>query len=164
VVQACLYQEDAVPACRIRNGAHRSVRPHPLPPCHTPPFHTPFWPNFKNWASQLHFSSRLKLQTDRNDFIYHILNSKGPTATPKEIASHYNVIMMAGAVTTATFLSGALYFLCHNRPALQRLQDEMRGTFPTIKAINSKDLMKCSYLNASLKRGCGFIRQLARRT
>jgi cytochrome P450 len=83
----------------------------------------------------------------------HILNSKGPAATSKEIASNYNVIMMAGTVTTATFLSGVLYYLCHNRPALQRLQDEMRGTFASTKAITSKLLMECTYLNAVVEEG-----------
>ena len=85
--------------------------------------------------------------------MYHIINAKGPAATPKEIASHYNVIMMAGAVTTATFLSGALYYLCRNRHALRRLQDEMRRTFPSIEAIISKDLMHCTYLNAVVEEG-----------
>lgn len=54
------------------------------------------------------FFSRLRLKSDRKDFMYYLLSSKGPAATPKEIASHYNVIMMAGAVTTAKFLSGVL--------------------------------------------------------
>lgn len=85
--------------------------------------------------------------------MYHILNSKGPSAPSKEIASHYNSIMMAGTVTTATFLSGTLYYLCHNRLALQRLQDEMRSAFSTIQAISSKELMKCTYLNAVVEEG-----------
>ena len=85
--------------------------------------------------------------------MYHILNAKGAPATPKEIASHYNVIMMAGAVTTATFLSGTLYYLCHNRQALHRLQDEMRNMFNSIDDINSKELLKCTYLNAVVEEG-----------
>ena len=85
--------------------------------------------------------------------MYHILNAKGPAATPKEIASHYNVIMMAGAVTTATFLSGVLYYLCHNRQALRKLQDEVRSTFSRVEAIRSKDLMKLTYLNAVVEEG-----------
>lgn len=97
--------------------------------------------------------SRLKLRTDRKDFMYHIQNYKGPAATPKEIASHYNVIMMAGAVTTATFLPGTLYYLCHNRHALQRLRNEVHSTFSSIKDINSKDLLKCTYLNAVVEEG-----------
>ena len=85
--------------------------------------------------------------------MYHILHAKGPAATPKEIASHYNVIMMAGAVTTATFLSGVMYYLGHNRQALGRLQDELRSTFPSIEAIDSKDLLNCVYLNAVVEEG-----------
>lgn len=85
--------------------------------------------------------------------MYHILNSKRASATSKEIASHCNAIMMAGAVTTATFLSGTLYYLCHNRQALRRLQNEMRGAFPKIQAIRSKELMKCTYLNAVVEEG-----------
>ncbi|KAL8705810.1 MAG: hypothetical protein Q9201_001097 [Fulgogasparrea decipioides] len=100
-----------------------------------------------------HTEARLKLQTDRKDFMYHILNSKGPAATPKEIASQYNVIMMAGAVTTATFLSGVLYYLGHNRQALARLQEELRSTFTSLEDINSKKLMDCVYLNAVVEEG-----------
>ena len=85
--------------------------------------------------------------------MYHILNAKGPSATAKEIASHFNVIMMAGAVTTATFLSSVLYYLSHNRQALGRLQDEIRSAFPSIEAITSKDLLDCVYLNAVVEEG-----------
>ena len=85
--------------------------------------------------------------------MYHILHAKGPTATPKEISSHYNVIMMAGAVTTATFLSGVMYYLGHNRQARGRLQDELRSMFPSIEAIDSKGLLTCVYLNAVVEEG-----------
>lgn len=85
--------------------------------------------------------------------MYHILNTKGPAATPKEIASHYNVIMMAGAVTTATLLSGVLYYLGHNLQARGRLQDELRSTFPSMEAIDSKGLLNCVYLNAVIEEG-----------
>lgn len=85
--------------------------------------------------------------------MYHILNYKGPAATNKEIASHYNVIMMAGAVTTATLLSGTLYYLCHNHQALRKLQEEIRNTFSSIEDINSKHLLNCVYLNAVVEEG-----------
>ena len=85
--------------------------------------------------------------------MHHIINNKGPAANPKEIASHFNVIMMAGTVTTATFLSGVLYYLGHNRQALKRLQDEMRSTFSSIEAITSKALLTCVYLNAVVEEG-----------
>ncbi|KAL8722720.1 MAG: hypothetical protein Q9225_000832 [Loekoesia sp. 1 TL-2023] len=100
-----------------------------------------------------HTEARLQIQTDRKDFMYHILNSKSPAASPKEIASHYNVIMMAGTVTTATFLSGALYYLGHNCQALAKLQEELRSTFPNLEDINSKNLLECVYLNAVIEEG-----------
>ncbi|MCJ1379491.1 hypothetical protein MMC17_002592 [Xylographa soralifera] len=93
------------------------------------------------------------LQTNRKDFVYHILNAKGPAPNPKEIASHFNVIMMAGAVTTATFLSGVLYYLGHSHQALAKLQDELRTTFQCTEAINSNGLLGCVYLNAVIEEG-----------
>ena len=85
--------------------------------------------------------------------MYHILHAKGPTATPKEIASHYNVIMMAGAGTTVTFLSGVMYYLGHDSKALSRMQDELRSTFPSTEAIDSNALLSCEYLNAVIEEG-----------
>ena len=85
--------------------------------------------------------------------MYHMLNYKGPPATHEEIASHFNVIMMAGAVTTATYLSGTLYYLYHNHLALQRLQLELRETFSAIDEMNSKNLKTCTYLNAVIEEG-----------
>ena len=61
--------------------------------------------------------------------------------------------MMAGAVTTATFLSAALYYLGHNRQALGKLQDEVRSAFASIEAIDSKGLLECVYLNAVVEEG-----------
>ena len=97
--------------------------------------------------------SRLTMQSQRKDFMHHILNAKGPATTPKEIASHFNVIMMAGAVTTATFLSGVLYYLGINQEALRKLQDEVRSVFSDTEAINSKSLLSCIYLNAVVEEG-----------
>ena len=85
--------------------------------------------------------------------MYHILNVKGPAATSKEIASHYYVMMMADAVTTVTFLFGAMYYLCHNRQTLQKLQDEIRSIFSSVKSINSKELMSLTYFNAVIEEG-----------
>ena len=85
--------------------------------------------------------------------MYHILTSKGPKADPTEIASHFNVIMMAGAVTTATFLAGVTYYLGHNKHATFRLQQELRSRFNSLDDINSKELLNCEYLNAVVEEG-----------
>ena len=62
-------------------------------------------------------------------------------------------ISTQGTVTTATFLSSALYYLAHNLNALGRLQHELRETFGSIDAINSKQLLNCVYLNAVIEEG-----------
>lgn len=85
--------------------------------------------------------------------MYHILTSKGPRPTNLEMGSHFNVIMMAGAVTTATFLAGVTYYLGHNKAALSRLQREVRTRFNSLEEINSKALMECEYLNAVCEEG-----------
>ncbi|KAL3424452.1 Isotrichodermin C-15 hydroxylase 7 [Phlyctema vagabunda] len=100
-----------------------------------------------------HTEARLKMVTPRRDFMYHILSSKGPSASTMEIASHFNVIMMAGAVTTATFLSGVVYYLGHNKPAIARLQFELRSRFKAVEDINSRELLTCEYLNAVIEEG-----------
>ena len=60
---------------------------------------------------------------------------------------------MAGAVTTATFLSGVLYYLGHNIQARERLQGEIRVRFSRIEEIGSKELMGCAYLGAVVEEG-----------
>jgi cytochrome P450 len=85
--------------------------------------------------------------------MYHILASKGPPATNVEIASHFNVIMMAGAVTTATFLAGVTYYLAHDPRSTSLLQDELRSQFSSLDEITSKALMNCAYLNAVVEEG-----------
>ena len=84
-------RRNALSACRICDRAYRSV-------CHV---HLGL--NIFQYSSHppIHlFSRRLKRQTNRKDFMCHVINGKGPAATSKENASHFNVIVMAGPVTT----------------------------------------------------------------
>jgi cytochrome P450 len=85
--------------------------------------------------------------------MHHIITSKGPSATDVEIASHFNVIMMAGAVTTATFLAGVTYYLARNQKTLFRLQQEIRSRFRSLEDVTSRELLKCEYLNAVVEEG-----------
>lgn len=62
-------------------------------------------------------------------------------------------IMMAGAVTTATFLAGVTYYLANSPHATHRLQTELRTQFSSLDEINSKALMHCTYLNAVVEEG-----------
>lgn len=87
--------------------------------------------------------------------MHHILSAreKFPGATDIEIASHFNVIMMAGAVTTATFLASTTYYLCQNHSALYLLQQEIRSRFSNLEEISSASLRECEYLNAVIEEG-----------
>ena len=62
-------------------------------------------------------------------------------------------IMMAGAVTTATFLAGTTYYLASSPHASHKLQTELRREFSSLDEINSKALMQCMYLNAVVEEG-----------
>jgi cytochrome P450 len=45
-------------------------------------------------------------------------------------------ITLAGSETTATLLSGIVYYLLKNPSILQKLVEEIRTTFPTEESIN----------------------------
>jgi cytochrome P450 len=62
-------------------------------------------------------------------------------------------MMMAGTVTTATFLAGVTYYLARNQKTLFRLQQELRSTFTCLEDITSRELLKCEYLNAVVEEG-----------
>jgi cytochrome P450 len=61
--------------------------------------------------------------------------------------------MMAGAVTTATFLAGVTYYLAHSPSCTSLLQSELRSRFSSLEEITSKALMNCEYLNAVVEEG-----------
>ncbi|KAN0116772.1 cytochrome P450 [Hyaloscypha variabilis] len=100
-----------------------------------------------------HTEARLRHPTQRKDFVHHILTTKLPLPPTLEIASHFNVIMMAGAVTTATFLAGVTYYLAHLPSCTSLLQSELRSRFSSLEEITSKALMNCEYLNAVVEEG-----------
>lgn len=68
---------------------------------------------------------------DRPDLMSFVLknNAEGKGMSQKEILATFNVFMTAGAETTATLLSGAIYFLQKNQGALEKLKAEIRGAF-----------------------------------
>ena len=90
------------------------------------------------------------MKTDRKDFLYHMLQDRSvPRPADSEIASHFQAIMLAGSITTATFLPGTLYYLCQEPAKRARLIREIRDRFPTLADINARTLVDdCPYLNA----------------
>lgn len=82
-----------------------------------------------------------------------MLNFAGPKATEKEMASHINALMMAGVITTSTFLSGVLYYLMSNADAFDKLKTELRTTFSSLEDITCNSTAQCDYLAAVIKEG-----------
>ncbi|KAK4184313.1 Isotrichodermin C-15 hydroxylase [Podospora australis] len=94
--------------------------------------------------------ARLAADTERKDFLYQMLHDKSvPRPADSEIASHFQALMLAGSITTASFLPGAMYYLCRDAKRRARLIDEIRGRFSTADEINGRALVEdCPYLNA----------------
>lgn len=68
--------------------------------------------------------------------------------TSKEIESNASVLVLAGSETTATLLSGAVYYLCKSPQALQKLKEEIRERFPKEDDISLTVLPQLKYLSA----------------
>ncbi|KFY63242.1 hypothetical protein V496_04091 [Pseudogymnoascus sp. VKM F-4515 (FW-2607)] len=131
----------------------------------------PYLPEFLDWwipkryqeSSYAHMDysimetrARIEKHTEPErpkDFLYHMLNFAGPKATEKEMASHINALMMAGVITTSTFLSGVLYYLMNNAEVFNKLKVELRTTFSSLEEITCSSTAQCEYLAAVIKEG-----------
>ncbi|KAL5346692.1 hypothetical protein ACLOAV_008399 [Pseudogymnoascus australis] len=85
--------------------------------------------------------------------MHYMLNFSGPKATEKEMASHINALMMAGVITTSTFLSGVIYYLMSNKVSFDKLKAELRSTFSSLEEITGTSTLKCEYLSAVIQEG-----------
>lgn len=60
-------------------------------------------------------------------------------------------IALAGSETTASLLSGAVWFLCQNAQALRKAQEEIRGHFADSASITAESTIGVIYLHAVLQ-------------
>ncbi|KAI5360555.1 Putative cytochrome P450 [Septoria linicola] len=74
----------------------------------------------------------------------------GDRLTEKEILSNSILIVGGGAETTATTLTATFYNLCKTPRAMQKLKDEIRGTFSQSEDITLKAIADLPYLKAVL--------------
>jgi cytochrome P450 len=74
---------------------------------------------------------RLAKEGERPDLLGYILkqNERGKGMSTPEIIVNSGDFILAGSETTATLLSGALYYLLRNPSTLARLSEEVRTTF-----------------------------------
>ena len=75
-------------------------------------------------------------------------------------------LIVAGSETSATLLSGCIFYLCTNAHVMSRLSDEIRFAFARDEDITFRSAAKLRYLNAvieeSLRLYPPFVTSLAR--
>lgn len=85
----------------------------------------------------------------------HVLKHKGTAdgMTNAEIEENSQVFIIAGAETSASYLTGLLYHLLRNKSKLDKLTKEIRSTFSTEDDINMASLPRLEYLAAVIQEG-----------
>ncbi|GME66093.1 Cytochrome p450 protein [Neofusicoccum parvum] len=97
---------------------------------------------------------RLKLGSDQPDIWNLVLRQpEGRRLDIEDMYSHSSVFMIAGTETTATLLSGLMYFLCQNPEKMKILCDEIRGSFASDAELTIENLQKLRYMAACFEEG-----------
>jgi cytochrome P450 len=71
--------------------------------------------------------------------------------TREEIIATSSLLIVAGSETSATCLSGVLFYLLKNSSTFEKLTNEIRNSFPDVNEMSMQKLAKCQYLNACLQ-------------
>ncbi|KAF4436168.1 hypothetical protein F53441_13312 [Fusarium austroafricanum] len=81
-----------------------------------------------------------------------VLQAKeGRGLTLEEMHSNAEIFMLAGSETTATLLSGAVYYLLTNPDKMKILVEEIRGSFTNAEDMTLGRLAELKYMHACLK-------------
>ncbi|KAI9681735.1 MAG: hypothetical protein M1822_007087 [Bathelium mastoideum] len=108
----------------------------------------------RKWHIQL-VEEKVRRRKTRNpeyvDFMSHLLieEEKGNLTIP-DLVANANLMVIAGSETTATILSGTLFLLLKHPRAMNKLLEEVRGSFTSGDQINSARLSELTYINAVL--------------
>lgn len=96
---------------------------------------------------------RLAKTPDQPDLWTRILaKNEGPGGVSlAEQHSNAALFMLAGTETTATLLSGALYYLMQNPDKMRLLKDEVKGEFSSFDDLHLESLARCKYMEAVIK-------------
>ncbi|KAJ4289876.1 hypothetical protein N0V90_011209 [Kalmusia sp. IMI 367209] len=96
---------------------------------------------------------RVARKSERKDFLTRILEQRDESISDVQIAAHSADFVTAGSETTATALSCITYYLSRNKNVLEKLQQEIRGTFGSFQEIDSASTAPLTYLNAVCQEG-----------
>ena len=97
-------------------------------------------------------NKRLGLESQRKDFMTPFLEEKADMSL-KEIQSNFAILIVAGADTTATALSGTLLYLVKNTSKLEKLKQEIRSNFISAEEITVASTANLPYLGAVIDEG-----------
>ncbi|KAH8900750.1 putative cytochrome P450 monooxygenase [Thozetella sp. PMI_491] len=104
-----------------------------------------------NKATTEKLQRRMALKEERADLIGGLLKKqKDWNLDFLRIRSNAGLLVVAGAETTATLLSGVTYLLLKNPKALSKLTDEVRSTFKSEDEITLFSVSKLHYMLACL--------------
>lgn len=98
---------------------------------------------------------RLNLEKDRPDFMTPFIkvNADFQQMSLKEIESNFAILIVAGADTTATTLSGTISYLLQTPSAMQKLVSEIRTSFKNEADITVAATKDLPYLDAVINEG-----------
>ncbi|KAI9743666.1 MAG: hypothetical protein M1818_002982 [Claussenomyces sp. TS43310] len=127
--------------------------------------------NHAKWSAEK-TQARLKMDTDRQDFMSYMINQIGEKGmSDAELNEAAAILILAGSETvyffqsricdldidndlqTATVLSGVTYHLLMHPEIYEKLKTEIRTTFQSAEEIETASLAKLEYLNACLEEG-----------
>ncbi|KAI9754984.1 MAG: hypothetical protein M4579_004458 [Chaenotheca gracillima] len=101
-----------------------------------------------------HVDKRLTMDMARPDFVSYILRGQDEKGmSTKEMHSNCSTILVAGSETTATLLSGLTFYLLTNPDKYAKLVNEIRGRFQSEDEMNTAEISKMSYVQASVEEG-----------
>jgi cytochrome P450 len=97
---------------------------------------------------------RLAIKTTRPDFWTQVLRREGDASLSlAEMHSNADLFMIAGTETSATLVSGLIYYLLTNPEKMTKLQEELRSEFKSLDEITMARLIHLKYLNACIEEG-----------
>ncbi|GAM34675.1 hypothetical protein TCE0_015f02400 [Talaromyces pinophilus] len=105
--------------------------------------------------TQKKIDARLARETDRSDFMTQILRHNDDRGMSyQELLGTCRVFLVAGSETTATLLSGAIFYLLQNSSCMERLKLEVREAFTNAEDITMRSVTssgKLPYMEAVLQ-------------
>ncbi|RAK82556.1 cytochrome P450 [Aspergillus fijiensis CBS 313.89] len=101
-------------------------------------------------------SRRVEHKTERQDFVHYMLKGSRSAIGPEglsfeEMVTQGQTLIIAGSETTATVLSGTMYYLLTTPRALSRVTQEIRAAFSDERDITVHRAAQLPYLHAVLE-------------